>query len=154
MAIEITHPLQKTVDQIIEDELGTELVEGVQISLASFERIRNKEYVRRRLEQRGFKQIKGSTIRYSYQIVIDERPPSCRKYSKEDVLNRFKHEAGIISNEGLKLSERNKLSRTITYLRRTGYVIESKRDWSKVVGTSVTTYKLKTSDNCELSEAC
>ena len=35
MAIEITHPLQKTVDHIIEDELGTELVTGVQISLAS-----------------------------------------------------------------------------------------------------------------------
>ena len=154
MAMKITHPLEAKVDQIIKKELGTELVEGVQISLTSFEHIRNKEYVRRRLEQRGFKQIKGSTIRYSYQIVIDERPPSCRKYSKEDVLNRFKHEAGIISNEGLKLSERNKLSRTITYLRRKGYVIESKRDWSKVVGTSVTTYKLKTSDNCELSEAC
>lgn len=154
MAIEVRHPLQKTVDQIIEDELGTELVAGVQISLTSFERIRNKEYVRRRLEQRGFNQIKGSTIRYSYQIIIDESLPSCRKYSKEDVLNRFKHKHGVISNEGLKLSERNKLSRTITYLRRTGYVIESKKDWSKKVGTSVTIYKLKTSDNCELSEAC
>lgn len=50
MAMKITHPLQKTVDQIVEDELGTELVKGVQISLTSFDGIRNTDYVRKRLE--------------------------------------------------------------------------------------------------------
>ena len=35
MAMKITHPLQAKGEQIIEDELGTELVTGVQISLAS-----------------------------------------------------------------------------------------------------------------------
>jgi len=157
MAMKITHPLEAKVDQIIKNELGTAYKNGAEISFTKFESIRNTAYVRSRLEKRGFRLLAGSVLRYTYRAGLDEMNAEnhvVNKLGKEDVLNRFKHEAGVISNEGLKLSERDKLSRTITYLRQIGYVIESKRDWSKKAGTAVTTYKLKTPDNCELSEAC
>lgn len=147
MVMKITHPLEAKVDQIIEDELGTELVEGVQISLASFEHIRNKEYVRRRLEQRGFKLMSGHAARYSYKLPdnkneLVEESVKPRKYLKQDVMNRFV-ECGQVTTAGLNLRERKRLITTISYLRRTGMLIKSERVWLPKVGFYEITYKIK-----------
>ena len=145
--MKITHPLQKTVDQIVEDELGTELVKGVQISLTSFDGIRNTDYVRKRLEQRGFKLMSGHAARYSYKLPdnkneLVEESVKPRKYLKQDVMNRFV-ECGQVTTAGLNLRERKRLITTISYLRRTGMLIKSERVWLPKVGFYEITYKIK-----------
>ena len=146
MTRKATHPLQAKVDGIIEKELGTEVKVGAQISLTCFESIRNTSYVRKRLEQKGFKLMSGYAIRYSYKRqskeVVKSEKPKPKSYLKKDVMSRLSQN-GQITTEGLNLRERKQLITTISYLRRTGVLIESERVWQPKVGFYEMTYKLK-----------
>ena len=54
----------------------------------------------------------------------------------------------------LDKANRKRVSDMVAALRKESYQINTSRNWNEKIGTNVTTYKLKTSDNCELSEAC